>query len=40
MQDNPMIAGFGKLKHEITGMKGADLLHETATVITATDFAL
>lgn len=22
MQDNPMIAGFGKLRHEIAGMKG------------------
>lgn len=23
MQDNPMIAGFGKLRHEIAGIKGA-----------------
>jgi hypothetical protein len=22
MQDNPMIAGFGKLRHELAGVKG------------------
>jgi hypothetical protein len=22
MQDNPMIAGFGKLRHELAGIKG------------------
>jgi brefeldin A-resistance guanine nucleotide exchange factor 1 len=25
MQDNPMIAGFGKLRHEIAGMKGEQI---------------
>lgn len=31
MQDNPMIAGFGKLKHEIAGLKGAEILYENTS---------
>ena len=27
MQDNPMIAGFGKLRHDIAGMKGTGALY-------------
>lgn len=26
MQDNPLISGFGRLRHELTGVKGAPLI--------------